>query len=548
MNKSRSGTKRKSDNQDILQGLSIENDEFVRIDEKLIKRLKSIDSIEPVQEDPPAEHINPFEKCIDFFEALRNGSAITMDHLNKYSTAFHKNKMSVKMADLLGVLPVELLALKHSEMIADNWDYNTKISVTPHVSDQEQAGLCWMHAATNVLRHDLMKKFHLDHKFELSQTYLFFYDKVERCNLFFEYMWQHRDTDIRDPVMKLLSDPDGNGNLLSDGGMYSFFSSLAKKYGMVPRNVYNGSINSRSTETMNKMIMTVLIRMSLKFRDEQNWTRSKFEKYKDTSMKTIYNLLVRFLGEPPKPTDSFDWTFKDVNGDTHVMKNLTPEKYYRIIMPNEDNKVTIIHDPRHPETEFQSSWVEYGLNMQGQVPLNLINLPLDTFKRIIYESIHDDEPVWFACDIHYNFDVENKTWDSKRYDYDNILGTQLEFNKGDMLDTLTSKPAHAMVFNGVDVVKDGEDKVVGYTKWRIMNSWGKNLSEEDELDHGFYRMSDEYFDKYVTMAVVDLKYFEPEDAKKVLDNAKQGKSFTYKFTDAFGCVAFNKCSHCTTKK
>ena len=74
-----------------------------------------------------------------------------------------------------------------------------------------------------------------------------------------------------------------------------------------------------------------------------------------------------------------------------------------------------------------------------------------------------------------------------------------------------------------------------------------NYIIEHEKDDGFYRMTDEYFDQYVTMAVVDLRYFEPDDAKRILQNAKEGKAFTYKFTDAFGCVALSSCNHCKSR-
>ena len=59
-------------------------------------------------------------------------------------------------------------------------------------------------------------------------------------------------------------------------------------------------------------------------------------------------------------------------------------------------------------------------------------------------------------------------------------------------------------------------------------------------------MTDDFFNKYVYHAVVDLKYFEPDEAKAILENANEGKSFTYRFTDAFGTVA--QCNHCKGKK
>lgn len=528
------------ENDDILKGLEVDGN-YVKVDENLIKRLRN--------SEVPSEIIksNPFENFPDFAEILRDGTPLTMNLIEKYSKKCNRNYEGMKMADLLGNYPIEFLAMKYSEMKSENWDYNIKVSNPPKISNQEAAGLCWLHAATNVLRYDIMKKFQVDHRFELSQSYLFFYDKVERSNLFLENLWQSRHRDIRDFKVHLMADPDSNG-IISDGGMYSFFSNLANKYGIVPKNVYGGSLNCRSSQTMNDMIMRILLRMMLPlFREGRDWSRKQFETYKDKCMSTIYDVVVRFLGEPPKPTDTFDWTYKDVHEETHTIKNLTPEKFYRIIVPHDDTKITIIHDPRHPETEYISSWVEYGLNMHGQMPTSMINLPLKSFKKVIAESLKNDEAVWFACDIHNGFDVENKTWDTKRFDYERILGTPIEFDKADMLDTLASRAVHAMAIGGVDTVEDANGETVEYKKWRIYNSWGSADSDEAEMDSGFYRMSDEYFDRYVTIAVVDLKYFEPEEAKLILKNAQEGKNFTYKFTDAFGSVA-RSCSHCKSRK
>lgn len=519
----------------LLTGLSVKNGEYIKIDENLLKRLK------PVEPEPII--INPFKDSPEFTSILKDGTSLSIDTLDRYSRNHHDDPMAVKMADILGNLPIELVAMKYSKMISENWDYNVKISVTPKVSNQEGVGLCWMHAATNVLRHDIMKKFQVDSKFEISQTYLYFYDKVERCNLFIEYLWALRHKGLRDFQVNIMASPQSSALLLSDGGMYPFFSNLAKKYGIVPSNIYGRSINCRSSETMNDILIKILNRMILPFfREGIQWTRDEFEEYKDECNQTIYDVLVRFLGEPLRPTDTFDWTYKDVHGESHTIRNMTPEKFYRIVSPSDDTKVVIIHDPRHPETCFQPSWVEYGLNMHGEYPSSLINLPLDVFKRVIYESLKNDDAVWFASDVHQGFDPDNKTWDTERFDYENVLGTPLEFDKADMLETLVGVSCHAMAFNGVDTEEDLQGNVVKYNKWRVFNSWGSAESEEKEEDYGFYRMTDEYFDRYVTAAVIDLKYFEPEDTRKILTNAKSGNTFTYKFTDAFGAVALGGCS------
>ena len=51
------------------------------------------------------------------------------------------------------------------------------------VTNQRASGRCWLFAATNVFRVAVMKK-HALKEFELSQAYLFFWDKLEKSNFF----------------------------------------------------------------------------------------------------------------------------------------------------------------------------------------------------------------------------------------------------------------------------------------------------------------------------------------------------------------------------
>ena len=61
-------------------------------------------------------------------------------------------------------------------------------------------------------------------------------------------------------------------------------------------------------------------------------------------------------------------------------------------------------------------------------------------------------------------------------------------------------------------------------------------------------MTDDFFDKYVYEAVVDIKYFDPDILEKILLNIKSGNSYTYKYTDAFGVVAFSSCKYCSSNR
>ncbi len=74
--------------------------------------------------------------------------------------------------------------------------FNTKLSVdcTP-VTNQRASGRCWLFAATNHLRVNVVKELQLK-DFELSQAYLFFYDKLEKANYFLDQITQSHEEQV----------------------------------------------------------------------------------------------------------------------------------------------------------------------------------------------------------------------------------------------------------------------------------------------------------------------------------------------------------------
>ncbi len=511
----------------LLDGLEVTSDGYVKLDENLLERLAT-NINENTQPIPAAQ---AFSKCPEFIETLERGSPITQDLLSGYYGSMSSEDK--RLAEMIGNVPLDLLAMKNSEMLQENWEYSIKMPINPKVTDQQGKGLCWAFAFLNSFRYDLIQKFNLDSKFELSQSYLFFYDKIERSNLFLEYMWTFRHRDLNDREVRLFTGC-ADSHMVSDGGWYCYAENLYRKYGIVPKNIYGDSFNCRTSVYLNESLSTILNHMALEiFRAADVWTYSYFLEKKYAYMKIVYNLAVKFLGKPPAPTDVFTWTYRDHDGGTHTMPNLTAEKFSRTLVGDISDVMVVINDPRHPETYFTPCYSEYSTNMVDAAPARYINLPIEIFKAVICESLRNETPVWMACDIGKCFDPETNTSDTKRFDYNWLLGTDTDYSKADMLDMHTSHANHAMLFNGVDVVeRDG--KVVEYVKWRIENSWSSDL-EENSPDHGYYRMTDSYFEKYVYMAAVSLKYFEPEILEKITKNIKAGKSFTYPYTDVL-CV------------
>lgn len=112
--------------------------------------------------------------------------------------------------------------------LSDTQTFNIKIPFEGSpVTNQRSSGRCWLFATTNVLRVPIMKKYNLK-EFELSQAYLFFWDKLEKANWFLEQIIDTADQDLDSRlIQELLGAP------VNDGGQWDMAANLVNKYGLV---------------------------------------------------------------------------------------------------------------------------------------------------------------------------------------------------------------------------------------------------------------------------------------------------------------------------
>ena len=103
------------------------------------------------------------------------------------------------------------------------------------ITDQKNSGRCWIFAALNTFRYELIKKYNLK-TFELSQNYIFFYDKLEKANYFFLNAINLKDEDVSGRLYSFL-----NSDPLCDGGQWDMLANIVRKYGVVPSYAYPDS-------------------------------------------------------------------------------------------------------------------------------------------------------------------------------------------------------------------------------------------------------------------------------------------------------------------
>lgn len=72
-----------------------------------------------------------------------------------------------------------------------------------------------------------MRRYNLK-EFELSQSYLFFWDKLEKANYFLEQILDTAEEDIESRLVQALM-----GAPVGDGGQWDMVANLVAKYGLV---------------------------------------------------------------------------------------------------------------------------------------------------------------------------------------------------------------------------------------------------------------------------------------------------------------------------
>jgi bleomycin hydrolase len=418
---------------------------------------------------------------------------ITQDMLNQIKSSYKHTLADKAIYNAMAETSIAVLAKNHENLA--NFDTNFTNKVVSHgITDQQQSGRCWLFTGLNVLRAQMMAKYGLD-EMEFSQNYCFFYDQLEKANLFLQGIIDTREKPMDDKMVEWLF-----RNPISDGGQFTGISDVIGKYGVVPSSVMPETYSSENTSQIARLVGLKLREFGLQLRDEaaKGVKVSALEAKKTEMLSTVYRMLALAFGEP---VERFTWT---MNGET---KEYTPQSFYQEYLGNDltNNYVMLMNDPSR---EYYKCYeIDFDRHVYDGKNWTYVNLPVEDIKAMAIESIKDSTMMYFSCDVAKFLDSKRGTLDLKNFDYESLMGTTFGMNKKQRVQTFASGSSHAMTLMAVDLDKDGKPK-----KWMVENSWGAEAGYKGHLI-----MTDEWFNEYMFRLVVEKKYV-PE---KVLNILKQ---------------------------
>ena len=360
---------------------------------------------------------------------------------------------------------------------------------TMEVTDQQSSGRCWLFAATNVLRERIANALNLE-MFELSQSYLAFWDKFERCNYFLESILDTARLPADDRTVQFILTTG-----VHDGGQWEMFANIVRKYGVVPKDVYGETYQSSHTASMNHILNRNLKACAVKLRERvaAGAGEAELQAAKEEMLARIYGFLVSCYTEPPR---QFDFEYVDRDKAYHADRGLTPQRFFeKYVGDLLDRTVSIINAPTRDKPFGKTYTVRYLGNVAGGKPVKHLNLEMDAFKQAIINQLKAGRVVWFGSDVGKFGERTAGIWDDRSYDLELLSGLDLRLSKAEALDYWFAAMNHAMVITGVNLV-DGKP-----TRWKIENSWGDEKGRK-----GYYVCSDSWFDEYVYQAAVEAEF------------------------------------------
>ncbi len=446
--------------------------------------------------------------------------------------AFRASRNAVATTDVLTVV-------QNRDVLArgDRHVYSNRCSKEGRCTSQKSSGRCWMFAMCNVMRVAMMKRFKLPDDFELSQGYLFFYDKLERGNYFLTSVIKTVDLPVDSRLVShLASDP------LCDGGQWDMLVNIVEKWGVCPKTAFPETKCCVASRRMNQFLVNKLRTWACELRafaaapgaPQGSALLDALYAKKTEYMRTFHKILATFFGAPPT---TFDWRFRDKDKTFHCFTGLTPQSFYARMVPFDiSSHVSLIHDPRNEYYKLYT--VAFLGNVVGGHGIRYINVPIDELRAAAVKTIDGDQPVWFGCDVGKSLQRADGLLDLDVYDFESAFGTGFGMDKRERLLYGESLMTHAMVFTAYDraqaegvndtvpadpadsaepaepaaaggEAKEADTKTqkkkapkpernapVGgagaLRAWRVENSWGT-----DKGDKGYLHMTDAWFGEWV---------------------------------------------------
>lgn len=338
------------------------------------------------------------------------------------------------------------------------------------ITDQGSSGRCWYFATANVLRGNL----------KFSTAYGYFFDMLEKANLFLVRAWNHR----KEPL-----DSRYNSSIFGrptwDGGQFMNALYLIDKYGLVPEDAMPDTPDAYDSETLRQELRTMLRAYGLRIRESQDP-----EALRSEALAAVYGLLQQALGTPPSAFECGG-------------KSYTPQSYRDALGLGglSGRYVMLMNDPTR--AYYKMYRVQDSRSAADAPEWTFLNLPARELEAIGLQSLKSGKRFYFTCDT-------SKDALATEGIYDLRLGSGLMDKEQSFLSRDVTS-AHAMAMCGAALKAGGS-----VDRWVAENSFGTRRGAG-----GYITIQAGWWDKYMFRMAVEPEFLSPEQRRMLESTPEQ---------------------------
>lgn len=421
-------------------------------------------------------------------QAQEGKGGISTQMLGQIRQSYEGTPADKALRNAIGWNDINKLALNQENRQGMDTRFSIRVN-SKGITDQESSGRCWLFTGLNVMRAKALARYDMP-SFEFSQNYSFFWDQLEKANLFLQGVIDTGKSPMEDKTVEWLFQ-----HPLSDGGTFTGVADIVGKYGAVPKEAMPETYSSEHTSRMSQLIGLKLKEYGLQLRGmvAAGAKADALEKEKVAMLGTVYRMLVLNLGVPPT---EFDYVLCDAKGNPVETEHHTPQSFFGKYGDKQllSNYVMLMNDPSREY--YQCYEIAYDRHRYDGKNWTYVNLPIEDIKEMAIASLKDSTMMYFSCDVGKCLDSERGLLDLRNYDYGSLLGVTFGMDKKQRIQTFSSGSSHAMTLMAVDLDASGKP-----VKWMVENSWGANSGYKGHLI-----MTDEWFNEYMFRLVVEAKY------------------------------------------
>ncbi len=388
----------------------------------------------------------------------------------KYQKEYLNDENNITLENNIYENGLECVCLDKTLVKNTSYKFNIQIPEMK-MYDQKQSYECNIYAFLRMIKSIMKKDNSINTKgLDLSATYIDFYDKLEKVNMFYNELLKENNISL-----EMINEKANKYIVIA--GTFNSCKKIINKYGLITSkymkevtNKYDANVVIELLRKKVKTDATVLI----------NRNGENDDILKDILINEAYIFLSKVIGNPPT-------TFE------YKKERITPLEFRnKYLKTSLDEYVTVTSYDK----EILKKSYSFIPSMYLKENEEIITLSHDKINKAVISQLKDGIGVWFSAEESTTLDYETNILDDNIFKYDEVLNIRKLPNNYKLSLDITNYD-HAMCITGA-YVKNGEVK-----QFKVDNSFGY---------HGKYKghliMTNSFLRNCVITLIINKKYID----------------------------------------